>query len=144
MQQQQKLPTSKGPEERFTGDVYVDMVVANPDAGFSVAAVHFAPGAHTAWHSHAAGQALHCTEGVGVVVTAEEVIVLRPGITVWTPPNQRHWHGATPDNFMVHLAMSETVELAEGQQAVDWQEHVDDAEYAEAAERVPHIPRSFS
>ena len=99
MQEQPKPPTSKGPADRFTGDVYVDMVVANPDAGFSVGAVHFTPGAHTAWHSHAAGQMLHCLEGVGVVVTAEEVIVLRPGVTVWTPPNQRHWHGAAPEEL---------------------------------------------
>jgi quercetin dioxygenase-like cupin family protein len=133
MQEQQKAPTFKGPAERFSGDVHVDMVVASPDARFSVGAVHFTPGAHTAWHSHAAGQMLHCTEGLGLVVTAEEVIVLRPGMTVWTPPDQRHWHGAGPENFMAHLAMSGTVELADGQEAVTWQEHVDDADYAHAA-----------
>ena len=136
MQEQPKPPTSKGPADRFTGDVYVDMVVANRDAGFSVGAVHFTPGAHTAWHSHAAGQMLHCLEGVGVVVTAEEVIVLRPGVTVWTPPNQRHWHGAAPENFMAHLAMSGVVELAEGQEAVSWQEHVDDADYDAATKEI--------
>jgi len=136
MQEQPKPPTSKGPADRFTGDVYVDMVVANPDAGFSVGAVHFTPGAHTAWHSHAAGQMLHCLEGVGVVVTAEEVIVLRPGVTVWTPPNQRHWHGAVTKNFMAHLAMSGVVELAEGQEAVTWQEHVDDADYDAATKEI--------
>ena len=129
MQKHTKAPTSKGPEERFTGDVYVDPVVQAPDAGFSVAAVHFTPGAHTAWHSHAAGQVLHCTEGRGLVVTADEVIALRPGDTVWTPPNVRHWHGAAGDHFMTHLAMSGTVELAEGQEAVTWQEHVPDADY---------------
>lgn len=43
MQEQPKAPTFKGPAERFSGDVYVDMVVANPDAGFSVGAVHFSP-----------------------------------------------------------------------------------------------------
>jgi quercetin dioxygenase-like cupin family protein len=133
MQEQQKAPTFTGPAERFSGDVYVDMIVASPDAGFSVGAVHFTPGAHTAWHSHAAGQVLHCTEGLGLVVTADEVIVLRPGTTVWTPPGQRHWHGAGPENFMAHLAMSGTVELTEGQEAVTWQEHVDGADYTQAA-----------
>ncbi|HEY3338375.1 MAG TPA: cupin domain-containing protein [Propionicimonas sp.] len=133
MQEQRKAPTFKGPAERFSGDVYVDMVVAGPDAGFSVGAVHFTPGAHTAWHSHAAGQMLHCTEGLGLVVTADEVIVLRPGMTVWTPPDQRHWHGAGPVDFMAHLAMSGTADLAEGQDAVTWQEHVDDADYTRAA-----------
>jgi quercetin dioxygenase-like cupin family protein len=136
MQEQQNVPTGKGPAERFTGDVYVDMVVANPDAGFSVGAVHFTPGAHTAWHSHAAGQMLHCLEGVGLVVTAEEVIVLRPGVTVWTPPDQRHWHGAAPDRFMAHLAMSGTVELAAGREAVTWQEHVSDEDYDVATREI--------
>ena len=121
MQEQPKPPTSKGPADRFTGDVYVDMVVANPDAGFSVGAVHFTPGAHTAWHSHAAGQMLHCLEGVGVVVTAEEVIALRPGVTVWTPPTQRHWHGAVPDHFMAHLAFTEG--------DTEWGDHLTDDEY---------------
>ena len=136
MQEQPKAPTFKGPEEWFTGDVYVDMIVTNPEARFSVGAVRFTPGAHTAWHAHAAGQMLHCTEGLGLVVTADEVIVLRPGMTVWTPPNQRHWHGAGPETFMAHLAMSGVVELAEGQEAVSWQEHVDDADYAHATREI--------
>ncbi|HSK32155.1 MAG TPA: hypothetical protein VK903_01595 [Propionicimonas sp.] len=52
MQEQPKAPTFKGPAEWFSGDVYVDMVVTNPDARFSVGAVHFTDGAHTARHSH--------------------------------------------------------------------------------------------
>ena len=52
MQEQPKAPTFKGPAEWFTPDVYVDLVVTNPDARFSVGAVHFTPGAHTARHSH--------------------------------------------------------------------------------------------
>lgn len=79
---------------------------------------------------------LHCTEGLGLVVTADEVIVLRPGMTVWTPPDQRHWHGAGPESFMAHLAMSGTVELTGGQEAVTWQEHVPDAEYHTAAQEI--------
>ncbi len=136
MEKQPKAPTSKGPAERFTGDVYVDMVVAHPDAGFSVASVHFTPGAHTAWHSHAAGQMLHCTEGLGLVATADGVQVLRPGCTVWTPPGVRHWHGAVPGHFMTHLAMSGVVPLAEGQEAVAWQEHVEDADYGAATKEI--------
>ena len=136
MERQPNKATTKGPAERFTGNVYVDMIVGLPDAGFSVGTVHFTPGAHTAWHSHAAGQMLHCTEGVGLVVTADEVIVLRPGHTVWTPPHQRHWHGAAPGHVMAHLAMSGTVELAAGQEPVTWQEHVRDADYATAAQRI--------
>lgn len=135
MEKISKATTGKGPSERFTGDVYVDAIVP-ADAGFSVASVHFTPGAHTAWHSHAAGQVLHCTEGRGLVVTADEVLILEPGDTVWTPPDVRHWHGAAPDHFMTHLAMSGIVDLAEGQEAVTWQEHVDDAAYFDAVKEI--------
>ncbi len=129
-------PTTRGQADRFIGDVHVDTVVSHADARFTVASVHFAPGARNAWHSHAAGQVLHCTEGVGLVVTDEAVVVLRPGVTVWTPPNQRHWHAAAPDRQMTHLAMSGVVDLAEGQEANTWGEHISDDEYAAAAERI--------
>lgn len=104
MQQQPAPATGKGKADWFIGDVHVDMIVDHPDARFSVGSVHFHPGSRNAWHS-AAGQMLHCTDGVGLVVTDDDVVVLRPGVTVWTPPNQRHWHGAAPNRQMTHLAM---------------------------------------
>lgn len=30
-----------------------------------------------------------------------------PGQTVFTPPGEEHWHGATPEEFMEHLALLE-------------------------------------
>jgi quercetin dioxygenase-like cupin family protein len=50
------------------------------------------------------------------------VIEAHPGQVVHTPPNEDHWHAAAPGSFMIHLA------LWEGD-AVDWQEHISDAEY---------------
>ena len=94
MQEQPKTPTFKGPAERFTGDVYVDMVVANPMPG-SASVPSTSPRAPTRRGTRTPPVRC-CTapEGLGLVVTADEVIVLRPGMTVWTPPDQRHWHGA--------------------------------------------------
>ena len=128
-----KPSTSAGPAERFTGSVLVD-IITGPDAGVTVGSVHFTPGAHTAWHSHARGQTLHCTEGVGLVGTADGVVVLRPGVTVWTPPGERHWHGAAPDHFMTHLAIG--AQVTDGGADVDWQEHVPDEVYLRAAEQI--------
>lgn len=136
MQQQPPPATGKGKADWFIGDVHVDMIVDHPDARFSVGSVHFAPGSRNAWHSHAAGQMLHCTDGVGLVVTDDDVIVLRPGVTVWTPPNQRHWHGAAPDRQMTHLAMSGVVELAEDEPAATWGEHISEADYLAAARAI--------
>ena len=71
-----------------------------------VAKVRFAPGARTAWHSHARGQTLHVTQGVAWVQSrGEEKVELHPGQTVYCPPGEEHWHGAAPDSFMEHLAM---------------------------------------
>ncbi len=125
--------TGKGSPEMFVGDVFVDGI-AGPDAGVFAAFVHFTPGARNAWHTHAAGQTLHCTEGYGLVVTDDAVIALRPGVTVWTPPGQRHWHAAMPDQFMTHLAL--TGIPAETGQAAVWGDHVTDDEYAAAVERI--------
>lgn len=81
------------------------------------------PRARTAWHVHQNGQTLHVTDGVGFVQTRDgNTIAMRPGDTVWTPPGVWHWHGAAPDSFMAHLALS----LAGGQ--VEWGEHVTDDE----------------
>ena len=59
-------PSAKGPADWFTGDVYIDAVAA-PEATstFAAAAVHFTPGARTAWHTHPVGQTLYCLSGVG-------------------------------------------------------------------------------
>jgi quercetin dioxygenase-like cupin family protein len=48
---------------------------------------------------------------------------------VWTPPGEWHWHGATDDDFLTHLAISEG--MAEGQDGPEtqWGQHVTDDEY---------------
>jgi quercetin dioxygenase-like cupin family protein len=130
MEKLPKPPTTKNPPEQFTGDVWLDPVVVPREAGqrMVVARVRFAPGARTAWHSHARGQTLHVTSGVALVGTHDGVIEARPGETVWCPPGEEHWHGATPDDFMEHLAMLENAD--DPATTTTWLEHVTDAEYA--------------
>ena len=71
-----------------------------------VAKVRFAPGARTAWHSHARGQNLHVTQGVGLDTVARRArrSTSTPARRVYCPPGEEHWHGAAPDCFMEHLA----------------------------------------
>ncbi len=129
-----KTHTTKAPAEWFTGDVYFDVIVRGSEPSrIRVNTVRFTPGARTAWHSHACGQTLHVTDGLGLVATADEVIVMRPGDTVWTPPGQWHWHGAAPADFMAHLAMWEGPDPEAGLAETTWGEHVTDTEYAAAA-----------
>lgn len=128
-----KTPTTEAPAEWFTGNVYYDVIVRGEEPSrIRVNTVRFGPGARTAWHVHACGQTLHVTDGVGVVVTADQVIVMRPGETVWTPPGEWHWHGATPHDFMSHLAMWEGPDPATGQGETTWGQQVSDAEYTRA------------
>ena len=125
-----KPPTSRGPADRFTGDVWVD-AIAEPKEGdqrMIVSRVRFAPGSRTAWHSHARGQTLHVTEGVALIGTRDgTVVTARPGDTIYTPPGEEHWHGATPQDFMEHLAMLENGD--DPATTTVWLEHVDDAQY---------------
>jgi quercetin dioxygenase-like cupin family protein len=60
-----KKPSTKGPGEFFTGDVLIDAIARGQEPSrIRVNAVHFTPGARTAWHSHVLGQTL-ITEGAG-------------------------------------------------------------------------------
>ena len=126
--------TSRTPADRFTGDVYLTPVMApRPPSRLLASLVRFTPGARTNWHSHAVGQALHVTEGTGYVVNrAGNVIVMRAGDTVWTPPGEEHWHGATAGNFMCHIALLEGTGDGDG---TTWLEPVTDDDYAAASSR---------
>jgi quercetin dioxygenase-like cupin family protein len=116
-------PTFKGPVDWFTGDVWIDSIVQPRDhSKLNVAAVHFAPGARTAWHTHDGGQSLYVTEGEGLVQSrGEPIVTIRPGAVVHTPSGEWHWHGAAPGHFMTHLSLTEG--------SATWGEHVSDDEY---------------
>jgi len=125
------VATTPGPGEWFTGTVFIDAVAA-PSGGarLSVSSVHFTPGARTAWHTHPNGQTIFVTEGVGFAQRrGGPVEVIRPGDRVFFEPGEDHWHGATPDNFMTHLAMLEVDE--QGINAT-WGDKVTDEEYSES------------
>jgi quercetin dioxygenase-like cupin family protein len=119
-------PTTQGPAEMFTGQVWFDVIARGEDQSrMRVNTVRFAPCARTAWHSHSLGQTLHVTEGIDIVATRDQIIIMRPGDTVHTPPGEEHWHGAAPDRFMSHLAMWEDDDAT-------WGDRVTDEEYAAA------------
>ena len=126
-----KQPSTKAPAELFTGDVWFDVIAAGREPSrLRVNVVRFSPGAYTAWHRHAMGQTLHVTEGVGLVQSrGGEVVEIRPGQTIYTPPGEWHWHGAAPEHFMTHLAMWEGPGEGNGPET-EWGEHLTDAEYA--------------
>ncbi len=120
--------TVKAPAETFAGDAWYDVITGGEEPSrIRVNVVRFAPGARNAWHAHALGQTIHVTEGLGrVQARGGEVIEIRPGDTIHTPPGEWHWHGAALDRFMTHLAIWEAP--AEGPET-EWGELVSDEEY---------------
>lgn len=129
MHVQPKQPSVKGPDAMFTGDVWIDSVANGQEPSrIRVNVVRFAPGARTAWHSHAVGQTLFVTEGRGLVQSrGGERTEISPGDVVHTPADEWHWHGATPDHFMTHLSLTEGT--TDGRAESEWGDLVGDAEY---------------
>jgi quercetin dioxygenase-like cupin family protein len=120
--------TATGPSDWFTGTVCIDTVAtATEPSRLQAASVHFTPGARTAWHTHPYGQTIYVTEGIGRCQRRGGPIeTIRPGDRVHFEPGEDHWHGATPNRFMTHLAMHEVDDQG---RAVSWGEHVTDEEY---------------
>jgi quercetin dioxygenase-like cupin family protein len=120
--------SAAGPADWFTGTVFIDGI-RNPDDQSAVGCAHvrFTPGARTAWHTHPKGQTLYVTDGIGYVATRSNgVHEIRPGDVVYVEPDEEHWHGASADRFMAHVAIQEAD--ASGQ-VVTWLDHVTDEEY---------------
>jgi quercetin dioxygenase-like cupin family protein len=123
--------TGAGPADWFTGSVYIDTIAApGAESPLGAAAVHFTPGARTAWHTRPRGQTIWVTEGIGLCQREGGPIeVIRPGDRVFFEPGENHWHSAAATRFMTHVAK----QLAnESGSPVSWGEHVSDEQYGQA------------
>jgi quercetin dioxygenase-like cupin family protein len=122
------VETMNGPGEWFTGAVYID-TVATPSgqSRLQASSVHFTPGARTAWHTHPNGQTIWVTEGIGLAQRRGGPLeVIRPGDRVFFEPGEHHWHGASRERFLTHLAL---VQVDDEGNAATWGEQVTDEEY---------------
>lgn len=121
-------PSGKGSEAWFTGSVRIEPLFAvDPPSTMAGNSVSFEPGARTAWHTHPLGQTLIITAGRGLVQKqGGPVETVLPGDVVRFAPGEKHWHGASPETAMTHIAIQEAVDG----KAVNWMEQVDDADYA--------------
>ncbi len=120
-------PSNKGPAEFFTGQVRVDpLFPARDPARASASYVTFEPGARSAWHTHPLGQTLVVTAGSGwVQAWGQPVQEICPGDVIWTPPGEKHWHGAKSGTSLTHIAIQEAL----NGRVVDWMEKVGDDQY---------------
>jgi quercetin dioxygenase-like cupin family protein len=122
-----KVATRKASADWFTGTVWQDPIVdAAAPARVRSARVSFEPGARTNWHHHPLGQTLYVVSGTGRVQTwGGPVREIYAGDSIWIPPLEKHWHGATPTQGMVHIAIHESLDGTH----VTWLEKVTDAEF---------------
>jgi quercetin dioxygenase-like cupin family protein len=120
-------PATLGSEQYFTGHAVVDSLFpANEFTHGTGGHVTFAPGARTAWHTHPAGQTLIVTSGSGwIQEEGKERSEIKPGDVIWISPGIKHWHGATDNSGMGHIAISY---MRDGKN-VEWMEQVSPEQY---------------
>lgn len=91
----------------FNGDIRLSDLTteSNVCGGPGMHYVVFEPGVINAWHTHAGGQVLICTDGIGYhQIEGQPVEVMHPGDVAMCPPDVKHWHGATPGSRFAHIA----------------------------------------
>lgn len=114
----------------FTGTAWLQMLVNNDSTyNTSIGNVTFEPGARTNWHKHPGGQILLVTDGTGFYQErGKSDHIIRKGDIVKIPPDTEHWHGATPDNSLTHIAISPNNDKG----SVVWLQAVTDKEYKQS------------
>lgn len=120
-------PSQPGLESYFSGNVRIDAPFqGTAPARVGGATVTFEPGARTAWHTHPLGQTLIVTQGRGWLQEwGGDIQEINQGDIVWIPEGVKHWHGATAQTAMTHIAIAESLNGS----PVDWLEKVSDEQY---------------
>lgn len=116
----------KGSSEFFTGNAY--NFGFELDSIFTTVAgnVYFEPGSRSNWHSHAAGQILIITDGIGYhQIEGQPIETIKKGDIIQCPPNVRHWHGASEDVGLQQIYIVPNIEKG----IVNWQEAVTEKQY---------------
>ena len=121
-------PTRKASSDYFTGTVWQDPIIeASEPARVRALRVTFEPAARTAWHTHPLGQTLYVINGIGLIGLRNKAPqTINAGDTIWIPPGEEHWHGASATNSMTHIAIQEEL----NGRVAEWLEKVSDEQYA--------------
>jgi len=113
-----------GNPDYFTGPVTLRrMAATDPPTNVKMFRVEFAAGARTHWHTHSGVQVLVVLEGrCRFQHEGGPAGEAGAGEVIQIPGGEKHWHGASPDTPMVHLAINIDAET-------DWLEPVTDEQY---------------
>lgn len=115
------------PSEYFTGKAFIQtLVAANTVTNCNVGNVAFEAGCRNNWHTHPSNQILIVKEGTCYYQEEGQPLQkIAAGGAINVLPGVRHWHGASPDAPMVHMAININTEKG----VVNWMEPVTDEEY---------------
>ena len=117
------------PNPNFTGEVWLASLSEKKELNVPMANVTFEPGCRNSWHSHKAGQLLIATAGIGYYQEkGQPARRLFPGDIVEIAPDVEHWHGAAPDSWFAHIAITTNPQ----DNAAVWLSPVNDEQYREA------------
>ena len=117
------------PNPNFTGEVWLAPLSEQKELNVPMANVTFEPGCRNSWHSHKAGQLLIATAGIGYYQEkGKSARRLFPGDIVEIAPDVVHWHGAAPDSWFAHIAITTNPQ----DNAAVWLSPVSDVQYREA------------
>lgn len=132
----------KAPEEWFTGNVWLNINV-KPEEGYNtnIGTVTFEPKARTNWHKHTSGQILFVIEGIGYYQEqGDKIKVIKKGDVIKIPKDVKHWHGASHQSEMRHIAMITDFDKDE----TKWLEIVNDDEYNQFKSPIYDVENNIS
>ena len=111
----------------FTGDAFLKPLLAkDANNDFAMGSVTFEPSARTNWHTHPKGQVLVVTEGQGwYQEKGKPAQVIKKGDVINISENKEHWHGASSESMMSHIAITNY----KGEENVVWLKPVTSEEY---------------
>ena len=117
----------KAPADYFTGTVWIRMLVPNElTLNCQIANVVFEKGARNNWHTHPGGQILIVADGIGYYQEkGKPTQVIQKGDVINIPPCIEHWHGASHDTEVTHIAINPNMQKG----IAVWLERVTDEEY---------------
>lgn len=111
----------------FTGTVWVNMIILPEDnLNMNGGKVKFEPKARSNWHSHPGGQILIITDGIGYhQIEGKPIHIIREGDVIKIPAGAKHWHGASHEHSMTHIAIGPNLDRG----GAKWGEPVSDEQY---------------
>jgi quercetin dioxygenase-like cupin family protein len=120
-------PGEKAPVDYFTGTAWVQLLGPNVCLyNCQIGNVVFEAGARNNWHTQSGGQILLVTGGTGYYQEkGKPVEIIRKGDVVKIAPDVVHWHGASHENSLTHIAINPNTQNG----IVSWMEPVSETEY---------------